>query len=185
MVIDLLLKRKSFRSFSDQPVEAAKLEKIFEAARLAPSSMNEQPWRFVYRSRHSNPEAFSELLNTLSEGNQRWAAKAPLFIAVITRPNFYHKNLANRHYLYDTGQAVSNMILQLTELDLVARQMGGFDPDRARAVLNVGNDFEIAVIIAVGYAGNAEELPDDLQKKESAPRSRKDLNEITFENKMP
>jgi len=183
MLLEEIQNRRSLRAFDDRPVEADKIKSAFEAARWAASSMNEQPWRFVYRTKQDG--GFDELFQTLSRGNQVWAGRAPVLVAALARRDFEATGRPNRHYLYDTGQAAANMMIQLTHLGLVGHQMGGFHADEARKVLNVDDRFEIAAIIAVGYPGDPAQLPDDLKERELAPRLRKDLGEIVFKDRMP
>ena len=183
MIHELINKRKSTRAFAEKPIEAEKLELLFEAARWASSSMNEQPWRFIYRTK-DELNLYTELFNTLMDGNKTWAGSAPLLIAVLAKTHFDYKDRSNRHYMYDTGQAVATMMLQLTDLGLVAHQMGGFHMDQTKAVLSVDDSYEIAVIIAVGYPGDVNALPDELKARETGPRKRKTINEIAFQNRI-
>jgi nitroreductase len=184
MLLDSIEKRRSYRSFDERYVEPEKINEIFEAGRWAASSMNEQPWRFVVRVKKDSPDSYDELFNTLSEGNKKWAGKAPILAAVLAKKNFEYKNLPNRHYMYDTGQAVANMMIQLTHLGLIGHQMGGFNMEMAKEVLNVNGIFEIVCIVAIGYKADPNKLPEDIREKEQAPRSRKNLDEIVFKDRM-
>ncbi|MCB0279025.1 MAG: nitroreductase family protein [Calditrichaeota bacterium] len=184
MINELIKKRRSTRAFSSQSIDADTLMSLFEASRWAASSMNEQPWRFVYRLKDDNPQEFDELFSTLMDGNKSWAGSAPLLIAVLAKTHFAYKDRPNRHYMYDTGQAVATMLVQLTDMGLVAHQMGGFHIDQAKEILSVDDDYEIAVIIAVGYPGDINTLPDDLKKRESGPRKRNELNDFVFKNRL-
>ena len=178
---DLILNRWSPVMFSDKPVEEEKLMTLFEASRWAPSSMNEQPWRFIYATKEDT-EAYNRIYDTIVEGNQVWAKNAPVLMVIIAKSNFDYKNLPNAHAWFDVGLATGNMLLQATELGLYQHQMAGFSPEKAKDLLNIPDGYEPIVAAAVGYLGDPENFPESLQKRDTAPRSRKLLNEIVFKN---
>jgi len=132
---DLFKRRWSPRAFSDQPVESEKLHMLFEAARWAPSSNNEQPWRFIVAIKDNETE-WTRLLACLVEGNRKWAYRAPVLILSVASLNFQDDSTPNRHAFHDTGMAVENLVLQATALGLAAHQMAGFDVEKARVDLN-------------------------------------------------
>jgi nitroreductase len=176
---DLIMKRWSPVAFSDKPVEEEKLMTLFEASRWAPSSMNEQPWRFIYAT-NDNPEEYQRILDTIVEGNQVWAKNAPVLMVIVAKSNFDHKNLPNAHAWFDTGLAIGNMLVQATALGLYQHQMAGFSPEIAKELLNIPNGFEPIVAAALGYLGDPQKLSESLQGRDNAPRKRKPLNEIVF-----
>lgn len=176
---DLLKRRWSPRAFSDQPVEAEKLRILFEAARWAPSSNNEQPWRFIVANKDNETE-WSQLLACLVEGNRKWAYRAPVLILSVASLNFQDDSTPNRHAFHDTGMAVENLVLQATALGLSAHQMAGFDVEKARADLKIPSGYEPVAMIAVGYPGDLASLPDRLRERELQPRSRQPISEWTF-----
>ena len=176
---DLLKRRWSPRAFSDQPVEAEKLRILFEAARWAPSSNNEQPWRFVVANKDNETE-WSRLLACLVEGNRKWAYRAPVLILSVASLNFEDDSTPNRHAFHDTGMAVENLVLQATALGLVAHQMAGFDVEKARADLKIPSGYEPVAMIAVGYPGDPVQLSDRLRAREAQPRVRKPLTEFVY-----
>ena len=169
---DLIANRRSPRAFSDQPIESAKLLSLFEAARWSPSSANEQPWRFIVASQDDSRE-FSALADSLMEGNRRWALRAPVLILAMAQTTYTRTGKPNSHAWYDVGQAVALLSMQATALGLAAHQMGGFDADKIRQHLAIPEGFEPVVIVAVGYPGSTVDLPEDLRKREQAPRTRK------------
>ena len=180
MKIDpLILKRWSPRAFSTEPVEPAKIEALFQAARWAPSSRNQQPWRFVYATREE-PEAWQKLFDSLTEGNQVWTSNVPVLIAIVAKLNSDYKNKPNRHAFYDTGQAVALMTLQATRMGLYAHQMGGFHPQKLIDVLRIPDGYEPVAIMALGYLGNKEDLPEPLRTRESDPRTRLEMEAFAF-----
>ena len=132
-VHELILARRSPRAFSSRPVEPEKLRSVFEAARWAASSVNEQPWSFVVAVRGEG-DAFERLLATLTESNQRWATRAPVLVLSLARTRFTRNGKLNRHALHDLGMAFQSLALQAVALGLVVHPMGGFDAETARAV---------------------------------------------------
>jgi len=160
-----------------KPVEPRKL---FEAARSAPSSYNEQPWRFVVATRE-DAEGFTRLLETLAEKNRAWAQHAPVLMLSIAKLDFTHNGQRNRHALYDVGQAAAYLTLQATALDLHVHQMAGFDAARARQLLGIPQGYEPVAVMAVGYLGGPEAAP-ELQRHHNQPqRARKPLDSLAFD----
>ncbi|HYM87925.1 MAG TPA: nitroreductase family protein [Nitrospiraceae bacterium] len=176
---DLLKRRWSPRAFSDKPVEAEKLRILFEAARWAPSSNNEQPWRFIVANKDNETE-WSRLLACLVEFNRIWAHRAPVLILSVASLNFEDDYTPNRHAFHDTGMAVENLVLQATALGLSAHQMAGFDVEKARADLKIPSGYEPVAMIAVGYPGDPAQLSDRLRAREAQPRVRKPLTEFVY-----
>jgi len=86
----------------------------------------------------------------------------------------------NRHSFHDLGQAAANLIFQATSLGLAAHQMGGFHADAARERFRIPEGWEPVSVIALGYPGNAESLPEALRERETAQRRRKPLGEFVF-----
>lgn len=168
--------RRSSRAFAPRALEAETLAAIFEAARWAPSSSNMQPWRFLVTTKEAQPEAYQKLFNTLVPANMQWAGEAPVLILVcahILNP----KGNPNRFALYDTGQAVGMLLAQATHSGLNMRQMGGFDQQAAREAFAIPTDHEVVCVMAIGYPGDAEALPEPLRERETAPRTRKPTEE--------
>jgi len=176
---DLLRQRWSPRAFDDRPIEPEKLRSLCEAARWAPSSNNEQPWRFIVANKDYETE-WNRLLACLVEGNRKWAYRAPVLILSVASLNFEDDSTLNRHAFYDTGMAVENLVLQATALGLSAHQMAGFDVEKARADLKIPSGYEPVAMIAVGYPGDLASLPDRLRERELQPRSRRPISEWTF-----
>lgn len=176
---DLIKRRWSPRAFSDQLVEAGKLRMLFEAARWAPSSNNEQPWRFIVATKDHETE-WNRLLDCLVEGNRKWAYRAPALILSVASLNFQEDSTPNRHAFHDTGMAVENLVLQATALGLSTHQMAGFDVEKARADLKIPSGYEPVAMIAVGYPGDLASLSDRLRERELRSRSRQLISEWTF-----
>jgi nitroreductase len=170
-ISDLIKSRKSVRAFSGKEIEPEKIRSLFEATRWAPSSSNEQPWIYIY-ALPGQTDLWSKLFEPLNEGNKIWAKGAGLLIASLARRNFSRFDSSNSHALYDLGAANAFLSLQAVELSLQARQMAGFNKDKAVENLNVPDTFEVGVFIAVGYPGDPETLPEHLKSRELAPRER-------------
>jgi len=177
-VEELLLKRWSPRTFADKPVSGADLAKIFTAASWAASSSNEQPWRFLVG--HKGDATYAKIVDALVEFNQMWAASAPVLILSVAKKTFSKNGAANDWALHDTGAASANMALQAVALGLHMHGMAGFDKAKARANFAIPDDFEPGAVWALGYLGEVGVLPEKLQQMETAPRTRKGLDEFVF-----
>ncbi len=183
MLNKIIRERYSTRSFTEEKIDTKVLLSIFEAARCSPSSMNEQPWRFIIALKE-DPEDFNKMLSVLNEANRLWAMKAPLLILTVSRLRSSKNNGINRFALYDTGQAAAYLTMQASHMGLFVRQMGGFDVQRTRDIYEIPDDFLPVTVTAVGYKGEVKDLPPLLQEKENAVRSRRPLNKLLFANKF-
>src|SRR5689334_20618528 len=123
---DLIAARKSIRAFSNKPVDDTSFVKLFEAARWASSSRNEQPWRFI-AARREEKENFQRILGCLNESNRIWAQHGALLLVVLAKKNFTGHPSPNLHAQHDVGLAVGNLALQATALGIFLHQMGGID----------------------------------------------------------
>ena len=170
-VSDLIKNRKSTRVYTDEPVSPEKIYSLFEATRWAPSSTNEQPWLYLYATK-DQPDLWSKFIKPLNPGNQVWVKDAPLLILSLARMSFLRNGHPNAYALYDLGGANSLLSLQAVALGLQTRQMAGFNREAARVLLNIPEEFELGVFIAVGYPGDPETLPEILKARELAPRER-------------
>lgn len=176
---DLLRRRWSPRAFSDRPVEREKLLSLFEAARWAPSSNNEQPWHYLVATR-DEPEEFATLLACLVEKNQSWAKHAPVLLLSIATTTFARSGKPNRHALYDTGQAAGYLTMQATALGLFVHQMAGFSVEKARETYHIPDHAEPVAAMAIGYLGDANSLAPDLRERELTLTPRKPIGEFVF-----
>ncbi|MEK9142459.1 MAG: nitroreductase family protein [Nitrospirota bacterium] len=176
---ELLARRWSPRAFDDRPVDSDLLRILFEAARWAPSSNNEQPWRFIVATEDHETE-WNRLFDCLAEGNQKWAVRAPVLILSVASMNFEDDGKPNRHAFHDTGLATENLVLQATASGLVAHQMAGFNVEKARIDLRIPTGCEPVAMIAVGYPGDPAVLPERLRERELRPRIRRPIGDWTF-----
>ena len=181
-LLKMIKDRRSPVIFSNKLIEAEKIELLFVAARWAPSSMNEQPWRFIYATQ-DDETSFSGLYNCLMEGNKDWNKNVPLLVLGISKLNLDYKNRPNKYAKYDLASAVANLTYQANSMDLWVHQMGGFDPAKAINDLNIPDGFEPVVMLAVGYLGDIDNADESLKKRDLAERKRNPLNELVFRNK--
>jgi nitroreductase len=176
---ELLRERWSPRSFAGEPVAPARLASLLEAARWAPSCLNEQPWRFVVATRDQR-EAFERLLSVLVEANAVWARDAGALIVASVRERFERNQQPNRHAAHDLGLALAQLIVQASADGLAVHAMAGFDRERARELCAIPDGFEPYTAVAIGVQAPADKLPLALAERERAPRERKPLAEIAF-----
>lgn len=177
-VDEIFFNRWSPRAMSGEEISEDELMTLFEAAKWAPSSFNNQPWRFLYARR--NTENWLPFFNLLAEFNQAWAKNASALIVITSKKTFEHNGKPARTHSFDAGAAWQNLALQGSARGLGVHGMQGFDYDKAREVLNVPDDCEVEAMVAVGKPGNKEELPEKLREREF-PSARKKLSEIVFE----
>jgi nitroreductase len=177
----LFFRRWSPRAMTGQPITQAELMSLFEAARWAPSTYNEQEWRFLYARRETPQwQSFFELL---AEGNQAWCQHAALLVLIVAHKVFQRNGKPNPVHIFDAGSAFENLALQGTAMGLVVHGMQGFDFEKAHANLAVPADFAVAAMFAVGRPGDPAQLPPDYQKIET-PSGRKRVEEIICEGRF-
>ena len=151
---------------SGEPLDDSELMRLFEAARWAPSTYNEQEWRFLY-ARRDTPN-WPVFFGLLVEANQAWCDRAAVLMVVLSHKVFTRDGKPNPVHSFDTGAAFENLALQGASMGLVVHGMAGFDRGKARATLGVPDDYEIEAMVAVGHPGDPAELPAQLQAREKA-----------------
>jgi nitroreductase len=176
---DLMVRRWSPYVFADRPVEPAKLARLFEAARWAASSFNEQPWRYILATK-ADGAGYEAVLNCLVEANQAWAKFVPALALGCVKKTFSRNGKPNRVCEHDLGLANAQLTLQAMELGLHIHMMAGIEPSRIRATFKVPDDFEPLVAVAIGYHGQNPQVPDDIAKRDTGTRQRKPLSETVF-----
>ncbi|MGC0775385.1 MAG: nitroreductase family protein [Candidatus Acidiferrum sp.] len=176
---DLIRNRWSPRAFSDKPVEPNVLVSLFEAARWAPSSSNEQPWAYLVATK-DDAENFAKLLSVLVDFNAGWAKGAPVLVLAVSELKFRANGTPNRNASYDTGAATALLSVEATARGLAVHQMAGFDHAKAKQVFDIPADCEPIAAIAIGYPGDPDSLPEKLRDREVAPRTRKPLSEFVM-----
>jgi nitroreductase len=178
-VHDLIRQRWSPRAFSDKPVPPDVLRSLFEAARWAASSYNEQPWAFLVATK-DDPENFAKMLSVLVEFNAGWAKHAPVLALAVAELAFHQKGNPNRNAFYDVGAASAQLTLEANSRGLFVHQMAGYHGDKARQVFEIPAGWEPIAAMAIGYPGDPESLPQPLSDRELAPRTRKRLSEFVM-----
>ena len=177
-ITPLIIKRWSPRAMSGESILEEDLMSLFEAARWAPSSYNNQPWRFIYGKR--NTPHFQKLFNLLVDFNQGWCEKAAVLGLILSNKYFEHNGKPSITHSLDTGAAWENLALEGSARDLVVHGLQGFDYERAKDELKIPDEFEVQAMFAVGKKARKESLPPELQERES-PSTRKPLSEIISE----
>ena len=180
-VDDLFINRWSPRAMSGEGISDDELFSLFEAARWAPSSYNNQPWRFVYAKRDT--VHWERLFNFLLEGNQTWVKDAAVIAVLISKTTSDYNDSFMRTHSFDAGAAWENLALQGSINGLVVHGMQGLDYDKAAQELKVPVEYKVEMMIAIGKAGKTEELPERLQEIEK-PSERKKVEEIVNEGEF-
>lgn len=183
MIHEIIKSRYSTRAFSDRPIDQEKILSLFEAARWSPSSRNEQPWRFIIGLKEDQT-TFNRIAGLLNPSNHVWASKAPVLILTIAKLNVSSTEHINKHALHDLGLAIANLTFQASAFDLYVHQMGGFDQVSAKQIFKIPDNFEPVTVLAVGYKGDPELLPENLKSRELSARKRKELSDIVFSEKF-
>ena len=170
--------RWSPRAMSGEPLPENELMVLFEAARWAPSSNNNQPWRILY-ARRETPH-WPVFLNLLVDANRIWAQHAAALLVFISKTTFDHNGKPSVTHSFDTGAAWENLALQGSLKGYVVHGMQGFSYTRAKTELAIPDEFVVEAMAAVGKPGRMDVLPEELQKREM-PNGRKPLAEIICE----
>ena len=178
---DLITSRWSPRAFDPAPVEFDKIHLLFEAAKWAPSSRNAQPWRFIYATKEM-PE-YEALYELLDKENKAWAKTAPVLVLALAQMISTYKNRPNRLAFYETGMAVSNLLLQATHMGLLVHQMSGYDVEMAKESLVIPTRYEPAAMMAIGYKGDPSVLPAKLADWEKRERNRMEISKFLISGK--
>ena len=172
----LITDRWSPVAFDSRKVEYDTIHLLFEAAKWAPSSRNGQPWRFIFAT--SDMADHKVLLSLLSEENQVWASTAPMLVLPLAQTISTFKNRPNRLAFYEAGMAVGNLLLQATHMGLMVHQMSGYDVDRAKEELVIPTRYEPMAMMAIGYKGDAAQLPKEVAARENRERERMEISKF-------
>ncbi len=181
-ILKLLATRWSPYGFKNRIVTNVDLRSLFEAARWAASSYNEQPWTYLVATKE-HPDDFERLLSCLVEGNQAWAKNAPVLALGVVSLRFVKNQQDNRAAQHDLGLASANLVMEATSRDLSVHQMIGILPDKARELYQIPPHFEPLTALAIGYKADPAELSDALKTRDLALRQRKPLSEFVFTGK--
>lgn len=178
-VHQLIRERWSPRSFAEKAVPKDILRSLFEAARWAPSSNNQQPWAYLVATK-DDKESFEKMLGVLVEFNASWAKNAAVLAIAVAELFFPKNNAPNRNAQYDTGAASALLSVEATAHGLVVHQMAGFDPEKARQAFAIPAGWDAIAALAIGYPGDPDSLPPKLRDRELAPRTRKPISEFVM-----
>lgn len=182
-VSDFIANRWSPRAFSEKELSNQQIMSLFEAARWAASAYNEQPWRFIYAPK-SNTPAYNKILKTLVEWNQKWAQSAPLLIVCVARTTSTQNANPLPTALYDLGLAVGNLTAQATQMGLFIHQMSGIDFEKMQQTFLFPKHYKPVSVLAVGYLGEKERIPQDYHQMEDKRRERRDFEKFCFEGEF-
>jgi nitroreductase len=181
-VHDLISERWSPRAFGEEAVEPDVLASLFEAARWAPSSSNEQPWTYIVATR-DDAENFAKLVSVLVPSNAMWAKNAPVLALAVVELAFSKNGTPNRNAQYDVGAASAWLTVEATSRGLFVHQMAGFDTEKSRLVFQIPAGWEPISAIAIGYPGDPNSLPQPLRERELASRTRKAISAFVMTGK--
>lgn len=174
----IFVKRWSPRAMTGEAVADAELNTLLEAARWAPSTYNEQEWRFLYAKRDT--EHWRTFFDLLVDDNQAWCDTAGALFVIASHKVFERNGKPNPVHTFDSGAAFENFALQGAAMGLVVHGMAGFNRSKAQSDLNIPDDYEVEAMIAVGRPGDVNDLSEELKERES-PSGRKPVAEISCE----
>ena len=178
-IAELIADRWSPCAFANRDVPNEVLRSLFEAARWAASSYNEQPWRYMVATL-AQPLDYDRLLSCLVEGNQAWAKTAPVLTLGCIAENFTQNGKPNAAAEHDLGAASASLALEATARGLVVHQMIGILPDRARELFQIPAGFKPLTGLAIGYPGDPESLPEKIRDRDLKPRARNPLAKFVY-----
>ena len=173
---DIFLKRWSPRAIAGK-ITKEELLTMLEAGRWAPSSYNNQPWRFIYGL--FGTESFEKLSSLLFDGNS-WAKSSGALVLVISKKTFDRNGKEYKTHSLEAGSAWQNVALQGIHMNIYTHGMGGFDYEKAREVFSIPKEYSVEMMFAVGKSSSKEDLSENLAEMET-PNNRKPLKEIAFE----
>ena len=180
-VHDLITSRWSGVSYDpDRQVTIDDLRALAEAGRWAPSCFGDQPWRILFCSKASNPQAWQKAFDCLAEGNQPWCRNAPVLAIICADTRFSQNDKTNAWHAYDTGAAAVSICLQAGHLGLMTHQMAGFDPETARQDFAIPERINPLAMMTIGYQTTEDNIPDALRERELKPRQRNPLADNFF-----
>jgi len=175
----VIKQRKSYRSFSSQPVEQEKILKVLEAARLAPSWQNRQCWRFIVVQDKETIKKISRL-NPFTLNINFFLQKVPVIIIACANP----KDSGHRHgidyYLVDTAIAMEHLVLAATDLGLATCWIGAFDEPMIKELLNIPDEVRVVALTPLGYAAEKPSIVDKVSKIVAKGAKRKSIEEIAY-----
>ena len=178
--------RRAYRSLQKVEITQEIIKSLGKAASLAPSCFNYQPWRFAFVY---DEKILEKLFPALSRGNQTWASKASMIIVAFAKKEddciIKGGDFEREYYLFDVGQAVAYLILQATELGLVAHPIAGYDPKLVHEIIAIPTTYTIINLIIIGKKDVSNEFLSEKQKKTELERpTRLPSNKIVYHNRF-
>jgi nitroreductase len=173
--------RRARRVLSERVIEGEKRKVLAEAVRLSASCFNNQPWRLVFCTDGGSLDAVKA---ALSKGNA-WATRAPLIVVVAARAADDCQLSDHREYsLFDCGLAVGQMVLQATEVGLIAHPIAGYDPVKVKVALGIPDDHVVITLVICGYPGTDDSLLSDKQREAELHRpDRKQIGDNIYQDR--
>jgi len=180
-ILPAIENRRARRAISSEALPRETIDALLEAAHLAPSCFNHQPWRFVVVDA---PETLARVKSAMSAGNY-WTGTAPVLIAVASRRDLDCALSDRRDYfLFGCGMAVGNLMTQATEMGLVAHPIAGYRPTAVKEALGIPEEYVLITLVIVGRPGDDTGLSDSHRAIERGPRERRPLSEIVSWNRF-
>lgn len=181
-IVPLLYARWSPRAMTGEEISKEEFCSLLEAARWAPSTYNEQEWRYLYA--HRKTSEWSLFFDVLMEANQTWCKNASTLIAIVGKDNLSKgAQKENPVRSFDCGASFQNMALQGVEMGLVVHGMAGFDAAKLAENLRVPGDYSVEAMVSIGRPAPAATLPSELAEREN-PSHRKPIEEFMCEGKF-
>jgi len=182
-ILQPIRQRRARRAISDRPIPEELFETLLEAAHLAPSCANNQPWRMIVAQ---EPDVLDAVKAQLSGGNY-WAQPSPAIIAVTSQVTLDCRIPDGREYfLLGCGMAAMNLMLQATEMGLIAHPIAGFKQAPIKAILRIPENHTLIVLIVLGYPSSDHAgLSEKHQAEEIGPRVRRPKMEVASWNAFP
>ena len=184
-IVPLIAERWSPRAYDGSALPQADLDVILEAAGLAPSAFNYQPWRFLYAHR-ADEAVFARFLEPLVPFNQSWAAHGSVLLYIVSEENMGAGTDAKPNYShsFDAGAAWAMLALQAQAMGYHSHAMTGVDFAKAREVLGVPEGFRVDAVVVLGRQAPADQLPEPLRSRE-VMSGRKPVGEVAFSGLFP
>ena len=181
-VLPTIETRRARRAITDQSIDRETLDVLFRAALLAPSCANNQPWRFVI----VEDEAVLDRVKEHLTGGNYWAKVSSAIVAVASRVDLDCRIPDGReYYLFGCGMAAMNLMLQATELGLIAHPIAGFKSNPIKEILNIPEDFTWIALIILGHPTQDHGgLSEKHRGEETAPRDRLPLPDVLSWNRF-
>jgi len=175
---ELVRERHSVRTYLDQRVEDEKIAAILEAARLAPSARNAQPWRYIVIK---DKQTITELADTGRLNS--WIKSAPVIVVACADPSEDVTNNGMDYFLLDVGISMEHLVLQATELGLGTCWLAGYNEEKVKAVLGVPKGIRVVAMTPLGYPAEKPSIRESVTKTLARSKNRKPLDEIVRYNK--